>query len=255
MSGISTPDILNNQNVFPAKNILEKVIYDGVRARFSNLAADRTAGTSVISLSCVDKNPTMFIGHFAAGMAGKKIQPAISLGTLFFAAQFLDLLWPTLLLLGLEKVIIAPGVSAVTPLDFVHYPISHSLAAVLGWGVLFGMIYFLITSNRKGAILLGSLVVSHWVLDLIVHIPDLPLFPGHSPKLGFGLWNSPVLTILVEGAIFITGVILYVRTKKEINPKKRSPGRATCNGCSCIGAGGPIRNDSISISHMTKISL
>ncbi|MGC1241930.1 MAG: hypothetical protein WA874_10085 [Chryseosolibacter sp.] len=163
----------------------------------------------------------MFIGHFAAGMAGKKIQPAISLGTLFLAAQFLDLLWPTLLLLGVEHVVISPGISAVTPLEFSDYPISHSLLFVVGWGVLFGVAYFLWTRNQRGALLLGALVVSHWVLDLIVHIPDLPLYPGDSPKVGLSLWNSTLLTILVEGAIFVAGVTLYVRAKK-INQQRIS---------------------------------
>lgn len=161
----------------------------------------------------------MFIGHFAAGMAGKKIQPSVSLGTLFLAAQFLDLLWPTLLLAGLEQVEIRPGVSAVTPLDFVHYPISHSLVAVTGWGILFGLIYFLVTKNRRGAILLGALVVSHWILDLIVHIPDLPLFPGAASKFGLGLWNSKTASILVEGSIFVGGVMIYLRAKKSNGEK------------------------------------
>src|SRR6187455_2410186 len=107
----------------------------------------------------------MFIGHFAMGMAGKKIEPAVSLGTLFFAAQFLDLLWPTLLLFDVEHVSIEPGVSNVTPLAFTDYPISHSLLAVLGWSIVFGVIYFLITKNRRASILLGALVLSHWILD------------------------------------------------------------------------------------------
>jgi hypothetical protein len=161
----------------------------------------------------------MFIGHFAAGMAAKKLQPSISLGTLFLAAQFLDLLWPTLLLLGLEHVEIKPGISVVTPLDFTDYPISHSLLVVAGWSLLFALIYFTITKNTKGALLLGALVLSHWVLDLIVHIPDLPLYPGDPNKLGLGLWNSKVLTILVEGAIFITGIALYLKAKKSIGQK------------------------------------
>jgi FtsH-binding integral membrane protein len=161
----------------------------------------------------------MFIGHFAAGMAGKKLQPAISLGTLFLAAQFLDLLWPTLLLLGLEHVVIAPGISTVTPLSFTDYPISHSLLFVMGWSILFAGVYYIITKNRPGALLLGSLVLSHWILDFIVHIPDLPLYPGQSPKVGLGLWDSITLTILVEGAIFITGIVLYVRTKKALQQK------------------------------------
>ena len=87
----------------------------------------------------------MFIGHFAAGMAAKKIQPTLSLGTLFLAAQFLDLLWPTLLLLGIEHVIISPGISKMTPLDFVDYPISHSLLVVIIWSLLFGAGFFLFT--------------------------------------------------------------------------------------------------------------
>ena len=157
----------------------------------------------------------MFIGHFAAGMAGKRLQPGISLGTLFLAAQFLDLLWPTLLLLDIEHVIISPGISKVTPLQFSDYPISHSLLLVIGWGLIFGVFYYLFSRNRRGAVLLGALVVSHWILDLIVHIPDLPLYPGASPKIGLGLWNSPALTVLVEGSIFIVGVLLYMRARRE----------------------------------------
>ena len=159
----------------------------------------------------------MFIGHFAAGMAAKKIQPTLSLGTLFFASQFLDLLWPTLLLLGIEHVIISPGISKMTPLDFVDYPISHSLLVVIIWSLLFGAVFFLLTRNRIGALLLSGLVFSHWALDFIVHIPDLPLYPGPSPKVGLGLWNSPFLTVLIEGTIFIVGMVLYVNTKKKKN--------------------------------------
>lgn len=161
----------------------------------------------------------MFIGHFAAGMAAKKVQPTISLGTFFLAAQFLDLLWPTLLLLNLEHVLIAPGKSTVTPLDFTHYPISHSLLVVVGCGALFAISYFGFTRNKSGAFLLGALVISHWFLDLIVHIPDLPLYPGDSPKWGLGLWNSPFLTILVEGILFVAGILLYKRAKEASGQK------------------------------------
>ena len=161
----------------------------------------------------------MFIGHFAAGMAGKKIQPSVSLGTLFLAAQFLDLLWPTLLLAGVEHVVISPGITRVTPLEFSDYPISHSLLMVVAWGLLFGILYYLLTKNLSGAWFLGLLVVSHWVLDLIVHIPDLPLYPGDSPKWGLGLWDSAILTILVEGILFAVGIMLYVRAKKNLGER------------------------------------
>ena len=157
----------------------------------------------------------MFIGHFAVGMAAKQIKPTLSLGTLFLAAQFLDLLWPTLLLLGIEHVIISPGISKMTPLDFVDYPISHSLLVVIIWSLLFGVGFFLFTKNRTGALILAALVLSHWLLDLIVHIPDLPLYPGASPKVGLGMWNSPFLTVLIEGAIFIAGLVSYLHAKKK----------------------------------------
>ncbi len=156
----------------------------------------------------------MFIGHFGVGFGAKKLTPEISLGVLFIAAQFVDLLWPTLLLLGVETVRIVPAASAVTPLEFTHYPISHSLLFVVIWSVVVGGVYALACKNVRGALLLGILVLSHWLLDLIVHVPDLPLWPGHSPMLGFGLWESVAGTLAVEGAIFAIGVFLYLRATR-----------------------------------------
>jgi len=161
----------------------------------------------------------MFIGHFGAGFGAKKIDPKPSLGTLFLAAQFIDLLWPFFIILGIEKVEIVPGVSAFNPLDFTYYPFSHSLFAVIVWAVAFFVVYFVIKKNFKSAMLLGLLVISHWVLDLIVHIPDLPIFPGGSVKVGFGLWNSIAGTIIVEGLIFIGGVYLYFKSTNAENKK------------------------------------
>jgi hypothetical protein len=159
----------------------------------------------------------MFVGHFGVGFGAKKIDNKPSLGTLFFAAQFVDLLWPFLLILGIEKVEITPGITTFNPLDFTYYPFSHSLFGVIVWALLFGVIYFLFKKNFKSALLLGVLVISHWVLDLIVHIPDLPIFPGSSVKVGFGLWNSIPLTIIVEGSIFLIGVYLYFKSTKTKN--------------------------------------
>ncbi len=150
----------------------------------------------------------MFIGHFGLGLGMKKATPVISLGLLFIAVQFVDLLWPTLLLLDIEHVVITPN--GVTPLDFVDYPITHSLLTVLGWGFLFGFVYWLFKKNVKNAIILGALVVSHWFIDLIVHMPDLPLYPGDSPKVGFGLWNYFWITAILEGIIYIIGVRYYL---------------------------------------------
>lgn len=154
----------------------------------------------------------MFIGHFALGMASKRVAPRVSLGVLFIAAQFLDLLWPILLLAGVEEARIVPGVTALTPLDFTHYPISHSLIAAIGWGVLVGVLALPIVRSRKVALVLGALVLSHWVLDLLVHRPDLPLSPLGGTKVGLGLWNMPVAAVLIEIALFAYGVWIYVRT-------------------------------------------
>lgn len=153
----------------------------------------------------------MFLAHFGVGLAAKSVAPKISLGTLFLATQFIDLLWPSLLLLGIERVDILHDGSRKPPLDFSYYPISHSLLMVVVWAVLFAAIYYAIRRSRVGAIVLGLAVVSHWALDLIVHYPDLPLYPGDSALMGFQLWSSPLAALALEFAIFSIGLFLYLR--------------------------------------------
>lgn len=154
----------------------------------------------------------MFIGHFGVGLAAKPAARKVSLGTLFLASQFIDLLWPTLLLLGLEAVKVAPGATKLTPLEFIHYPISHSLLAVAGWSVLFAASHFTIHRRVPDAMVCGFLVASHWLLDLLSHQPDLPLIPGGSARVGLGLWNHPALAIGFEMLLFAGGLYLYLRT-------------------------------------------
>jgi len=154
----------------------------------------------------------MFLGHFGVGFGAKAAAPRTSLGSLFLAAQFIDLLWPTLLLVGLENAEISPGITRVTPLDFTDYPISHSLLTVFLWAVLFSGAYYLIRRYPRGAWVCGVAVVSHWVLDLLVHRPDLPLAPGGSSYVGLGLWSSLPATLVVELAIFAIGIGIYCRT-------------------------------------------
>ncbi len=151
----------------------------------------------------------MFIGHFGVGFGAKSIVPKVSLGALFFAAQFVDLLWPMLLLLDIERVRIIPGATAVTPLMFERYPVSHSLLAVIGWAALVGGVYLLARRQRNGALVLAVLVLSHWGLDAIVHQPDLPLFPGGTTLIGLGAWSSLPLTLALELPLFALGVWLY----------------------------------------------
>ena len=153
----------------------------------------------------------MFLGHFGVGFGAKTIQSRVSLGTLFLAAQLADLVWPTLLLLGIERVRIVPHVTDANALEFVYYPFTHSLVGELVAGLLLGLLYWLVRRNAQGALLVGLLVPSHWLLDLVVHIPDLPLYPGPSPMFGFGLWNQIALTQVVEFVLLGAGLWLYMR--------------------------------------------
>jgi membrane-bound metal-dependent hydrolase YbcI (DUF457 family) len=151
----------------------------------------------------------MFIGHYAVGFAAKRAAPNASLGPLMAAPILLDLLWPIFLLTGSEHVRIDPGNTAFTPLAFDSYPISHSLVTSIGWGALFGGLYWIFTRYRAGAVAIGLGVVSHWVLDWVTHGPDMPLYPG-GPKVGLGLWNSIPGTLAVEIAMLAIALWLYV---------------------------------------------
>jgi membrane-bound metal-dependent hydrolase YbcI (DUF457 family) len=154
----------------------------------------------------------MFIGHYAVGFAVKRIAPRPSLGTYFAAVSFLDLLWPVLLLMGIEEVSIRPEQSPFLRLVFTSYPWSHSLLLTLVWSTLFSGIYFIFRKDRKGALWLWIGVASHWVLDAVTHVPDLPILPGWSLKAGAGLWNYPVVTVIIESFLFIGGIVLYLRS-------------------------------------------
>lgn len=160
----------------------------------------------------------MFIGHFGLAFATKRVAPRVSLGATIFAAEFLDSVWPLLVLAGVERVEIRPGVTRVTPLDFVYYPWSHSLVMALVWGALFGFAYWLLRRRIADAIILGALVVSHWVLDWVVHRPDLPIYPG-GPVYGLGLWNSLPATLAIEFVVFGAGIYLYA---KSTRPRDRT---------------------------------
>ena len=153
----------------------------------------------------------MFLGHYGLAFGARRAEPRVSLGTTFFAAQFLDELWPILLLAGIERVRIVPGLMAANVLDFVSYPYSHSLVTAAGWAVLIGLAYFAVRRFGRGAWVVGACVVSHWFLDVPMHRPDLPLYPGSRTLVGLGMWNSVPLTLIVELALFAFGVALYVR--------------------------------------------
>ena len=155
----------------------------------------------------------MFIGHLALGFAAKRALPKTSLAVLFVAVQLADLLWPILVAAGIEHVRIDPGNTAVTPLDFVSYPYSHSLVFLILWGVIFGALYHVRTRERAAFVVLAALVVSHWVLDFASHRPDMPIYPG-SAKYGLGLWHSRLATVAVEVPMFAAGLWLYATATK-----------------------------------------
>ena len=152
----------------------------------------------------------MFIGHIAVGLAGKRATPSVSLATWLTSVQLIDMLWPIFLLLGLEHVRIAPGITRFTPLDFYDYPLTHSLVGSACWAAIFAGGCMLVYRNARIAALLAAGVLSHWVLDVISHRPDMPVLP-HGPYVGLGLWNSVPATLAVELTMFAAGLVLYVR--------------------------------------------
>lgn len=159
----------------------------------------------------------MFLAHVGVGLAGKRAAPDVSLATWIAAVQLVDLLWPIMLLLGLEHVRIAPGITAVTPLDFYDYPITHSLVGGLTWAAVFVVVYSVTRRQRttRTAMLLAGGVLSHWVLDVVSHRPDMPVLP-HGPYLGFGLWYSIPATLAVELTMFALGIAVYLRGRPGV---------------------------------------
>ena len=159
----------------------------------------------------------MFLGHFAVGLALKRVAPESNLGWLIAAPLFLDLIWPIFVLAGLERVEIDPGNTVVTPLNFVYYPISHSLMMALVWSLVVGVLYYAISRYGKGAVAVCAGVFSHWLLDVVVHRADLPLYPGSNTVVGLGLWNSFAGTLVAEIVLFVAGAVLYLTFTRAVD--------------------------------------
>jgi hypothetical protein len=159
----------------------------------------------------------MFIGHFAVGFAAKKFAPRTSLGLLIAAPLLSDILWPFFLLLGWEHVRIVPGLTRYNPFDLYDFPWSHSLLLCAIWATAFAAIYYAFSRYTAGAIALWIGVISHWILDWITHIPDMPLYPGGGPRFGLGLWNHVGATMAVEIAMLVAGVVLYITATRPLD--------------------------------------
>lgn len=152
----------------------------------------------------------MLAGHLALGLAATRVEPEVPLAAAVGASFALDLVWPILLLAGVESVRVHPHDTAFTSLAFDAYPWTHSLLMVAVWSVIAGVVTARVLGRRAGLVV-GALVMSHWWLDMVTHRPDLPLWPG-GPLVGAGLWYSIPATILVEGGLFLAGVVAYSRT-------------------------------------------
>ncbi|WP_336986580.1 hypothetical protein [Altererythrobacter aquiaggeris] len=161
----------------------------------------------------------MFIGHWAPALAAAAVSPrAPKLGTLFIAAQLVDWGFAVFALLGIEKMRIVPGITVMNPMDLYHMPFTHSLLGTLGWAAAFAALIFAFSRDKQAALVGGAVVISHWVLDLLVHRPDLTL-AGGGPKLGFGLWNYPAIEIPLELAITFGALFWYhKRTRGPVGP-------------------------------------
>jgi membrane-bound metal-dependent hydrolase YbcI (DUF457 family) len=154
----------------------------------------------------------MFVGHYSVAFAAKSDRNQIPLWVLFVAVQLLDFLWAPFVLLGIEKVRIVPGITATSPLDLYYMPYTHSLIGALAWSAAAFFVYKLIAGQRASiaaALIVGLAVFSHWVLDLIVHRPDLPIYDD-TWKVGFGLWNYKAVEFALEIWILIVGIVLYL---------------------------------------------
>jgi len=153
----------------------------------------------------------MFVGHYSVAFAVKSEQNKIPLWVLFVAVQLLDFIWAPLVLLGIEKMRITPGITAANPLDLYYMPYTHSLIGALAWSALAFLVYKVTSRTKVAAGLIVALAVfSHWILDLIVHRPDLAIYDD-TLKVGFGLWNYRGLEFGLEMVILIGGIIIYLK--------------------------------------------
>lgn len=156
----------------------------------------------------------MFLGHFAVGLAAKRLAPRAPLPVLLAAPQVLDIAFPIFVATGVERMHVVAGATAASPLVLDYLPYSHSLVAAVLWAIAFAVAYLAATRDRRGALVLAACVASHWVLDWIAHAPDMPIFSGDGPRYGLGLWNSVPGTIAVEGGMFAIGVAIYSRATR-----------------------------------------
>lgn len=155
----------------------------------------------------------MFVGHYGPSFAAKSAESRIPLWLLFVAVQFVDVLWGIFVLLGIEKVRIVPGITASSPLDLYYMPYTHSLIGALGWSALAYLLCQMAPRlrGRRIGLIVAAAVFSHWILDLIVHRPDMALYDSVF-KMGFGLWNYRLAAFILEMAVLFGGAAMYAKS-------------------------------------------
>ncbi|AWV97021.1 hypothetical protein [Arcticibacterium luteifluviistationis] len=157
----------------------------------------------------------MFVGHYAAAFALKGKEKSASLGMLFIATQFVDILFFPFTLLGIERLNLVENFTAVNNFDLEYMPFTHGLLGSFLWSAVFYALYYFIFAKNKAdkksiALVMGLGVMSHWFADLLVHTPDLPIING-DPKLGFGLWQYKGLTFALEAVLLIISLVYYLK--------------------------------------------
>ncbi|MCB2088967.1 MAG: hypothetical protein R3E18_12750 [Sphingomonadaceae bacterium] len=155
----------------------------------------------------------MFIGHWAPALVASAHPKAPKLWVLFVGAQLVDFAFFAFVLLGVEHMRIVPGITKMVPFDLYHMPWTHSLLGTIGWAAILAALVWLALKNRIAALLAAGVVVSHWLLDLLVHRPDLTLV-GTPPKLGLGLWDHPWIAMPLELGIILAALVYYQRRAK-----------------------------------------
>ncbi len=159
----------------------------------------------------------MFVGHYGPSFAAKALRKSIPLWILFLAVQLVDVFWAIFILFGVEKVRIVPGITATNPLDLYYMPYTHSLVGTSLWAIISVIVYRVVTrfNGWSAAGIVGAAVFSHWILDLLVHRPDLPIYDD-TFKVGLGLWNYPMVSFALEIALLFGGMYLYFRATEPI---------------------------------------
>jgi hypothetical protein len=160
----------------------------------------------------------MFVGHYAASLALKTLEKRASLGVLFLAVQFVDILFFPFVLLGIERMNIVEKFTQSTHFELEYMPYTHSLIGSLFWaGAAYALFRWGIVKNKSVAMVVALAVFSHWLLDLVVHTPDLPLWSDTSLKLGFGLWNNAVMTYALEAVLLLSALWLYLKSTTSVS--------------------------------------